>query len=115
MKIQFPATIEKAETRSDRTLKLTLGTAKELGNDTATVFSLVHSEGWFVYSSNDDITEADVPTEKAESGTHAKSSSQRLRAVIFVYWQQNGKSGNFEDYYRTQMEKLIEGVKEKLT
>jgi len=46
-----------------------------------------------------------------------KTSSQRLRAVIFVHWK-NVESraaiySSFEDFYRSQMDKIIEGYKAK--
>lgn len=50
--------------------------------------------------------------EKIETG---KSAASRLRAVIFVWWEQEGKPGDdFEVWYRMKMEKIIDGVKGKL-
>lgn len=46
--------------------------------------------------------------------TETKTSSQRLRAVIFLLWKNNGEKGVFEDFYRSQMEKLIDYFKNKL-
>jgi len=44
-----------------------------------------------------------------------KSPSERLRAVLFVYWQQNGAKGEFNDFYRKQMDRIINKIKENLT
>jgi hypothetical protein len=44
-----------------------------------------------------------------------KSPSQRLRAVLFVYWQQKKPTEDFEQFYFSQMNKFIEHIKEKLT
>lgn len=44
-----------------------------------------------------------------------KTPSQRLRAVIFIYWQQKGEVGDFDAFYKRQMEKLIDRVKEFLS
>ena len=49
--------------------------------------------------------------EKIETG---KSAASRLRAVIFLLWEQEGKQGDFEVYYRMKMEKLIDFIKGKL-
>ena len=37
-----------------------------------------------------------------------------MRAVMFVWWKQLGSNGDFEQFYRTKMEKMIEIVKGKL-
>lgn len=43
-----------------------------------------------------------------------KTPSERLRAVIFVSWTQNGKPGDFAAYYAVKMERLIDHIKSKL-
>ena len=53
-----------------------------------------------------------VPLEAAEDKT--KTPSKRLRATLYVLWQQTGEQGDFEVFYREKMEKLIDFVKNKL-
>lgn len=55
-----------------------------------------------------------VPEQKASSGVKAKSPSQRLRNTIFVLWKQKGERGDFESFYDSIMEQLIENIKDKL-
>lgn len=44
-----------------------------------------------------------------------KTASQRLRAVLYVYFTQDNKGySDFKDYYNFQMEKLINHFKDKL-
>jgi hypothetical protein len=44
-----------------------------------------------------------------------KTPGQRLRAVLFVFWQQRGAAGGtFEEFYAKRMEELINSVKEQL-
>ena len=43
-----------------------------------------------------------------------KTPGQRLRAVIYVWWQQSGEQGDFDTFYLHKMEKIIDGVKTKL-
>jgi len=50
-----------------------------------------------------------VPEFKGE-----KTPSQRMRACLYVLWEQNKTTKTFEEFYRTQMEKLIEFIKGKL-
>ncbi len=44
-----------------------------------------------------------------------KTQSQRLRGALFIYWDKKvkhkGKFNNFEDFYRYQLERIIDGVK----
>jgi len=50
--------------------------------------------------------------EKIETG---KSSSSRLRSVLFLVWEQKGRpSDDFEIWYRQQMERVIDKYKELL-
>jgi len=44
-----------------------------------------------------------------------KSPSQRLKAVLFVLWKQTGEPENdFDLFYKLEMEKIIDKIKEKL-
>lgn len=44
----------------------------------------------------------------------SKKPSQRLRNVIYVYFEQKGAKGDFDTFYLRQMNKLIDKVKENL-
>ena len=44
-----------------------------------------------------------------------KTPSQRLRGCLFRLYEQRGKNGDFEIFYRAQMERIIDAVKNKLT
>lgn len=60
-----------------------------------------------------DVAECELTEVKGEFET--KTCSQRLRAVLFVWWQQSGENGDFEDFYRTKMTSFIDKIKaEKL-
>ena len=55
----------------------------------------------------------DLPEVKMEFKKD-KSPSQRLRNTIYVYWEQNGATGEFDSFYKRQMNLLIERIKSKL-
>jgi hypothetical protein len=40
--------------------------------------------------------------------------SQRLRNVFYRLWEQEGKAGEFKEFYRVKMETLVEHYKQKL-
>ena len=43
-----------------------------------------------------------------------KTQSQRLRNVLFVYWQQSNSNIDFKQFYKSETEKIIEHYKGKL-
>lgn len=114
MKVLLPAQLTKVASRSDRSYALTFSTRELRGGEAAILLDELQKEGWLLYSPNEDLTETDVPKEKAQAGLGTKTPSERLRSVLYIFWEQSGKQGTFEDYYRVQMEKIIEYVKEKL-
>lgn len=44
----------------------------------------------------------------------AKSPSQRLRYVLYVYWEQKEIKEDFQDFYEAAIERVIDKVKAKL-
>ena len=59
-----------------------------------------------------DVAENDIPDDIPDD--NQKKPSQRLRAVLFILWKQQGAEGDFNAWYRAQMEKLIDHYKTKL-
>lgn len=55
-----------------------------------------------------------VPEVKIDKDVASKSDSERLRAVLFLIWKQEGEKGEFKDFYHSKMESLIEKLKERL-
>lgn len=78
------------------------------------VFKLYNKLGWFVFSEQsikpEDIK--DLPEIQLDEGE--KSPSQRMRAALFVYWEQQKIQEPFDIFYRRQVEKWISQIKEKL-
>ena len=113
MKVQLSAQLLKVESKSDRTYKLTFNTQELAGEEASKLLAMLMGQGWLLFSP-EEITEADVPTEKANPMLGSKTQAQRLRGVLYRLWEQGGKSGEFEAYYRLVMERYIDQVKEKL-
>lgn len=112
--IKLPAIFSGIRSRVDRSYTLTFSTRELGGSDASTLLDMQQSECWLVISPDDSIDSVDVPKTKPDAGTSQKSPGQRLRAVLFVLWSQVGKPGDFEDYYRQRMERIIEQFKAKL-
>ncbi len=113
-KILLPALIKPPKLKNDGSASIAFDT-RELGaEEIFTIMSLRHMEGWLCFSTNKDDIE--IPDERAE--VDEKSPSERLRAVLFVWYKQEVAKGNFvglfDTFRKEKMEKIIEGVKSKL-
>ena len=114
---QVASYISKITTMGNCSLRLQVDLDKELNPDeNAKIFALYNKLGWFIFKEAeikpDDI---DVPEFLKDIKTD-KSPQQRLRAVLFRLWEQQGggKTGLFDDFYKRRIEMLIDQVKEKL-
>jgi hypothetical protein len=112
--VQIPGVLEGVTTRRDNSLKITFG-CEELGDSGAILLALVNKAGWCYFAPSevgaDQLEIPDViPEFKGD-----KTPSQRLRAVLFVYWQQNKPTPEFDAFYQRKMNEIIEMVKEKLS
>lgn len=117
--VTFDATVEKLETRKDKTIKLTLGTQELNPKDSSTLFGFVNKFCKVLLKPEDEeITEADISGLSAPdmlSKSQGKSSSKRLRDVLFVLWNQDNKGWeDFNDFYQNRIELFIEQIKDKL-
>ena len=114
--IQFSAMIDGVTKKKDGTLSIKLGT-QELGpKDTAIIFDFGNKQIWNAICETELTKEQiEIPKEIQEF-KNSKSSSERMRNVLFIYWQQFHKKTypDFEDFRKMQMEKFIDAVKEKL-
>ena len=116
MNIIFTGLIDSIRTLKDKSLKLVIESQEP---DNETISKLIGFNGNFVkilFSDKNIIPEQVEAIESfkvEEDG--GKSPSQRLRAVLYVNWQQNNKGYEvFEDYYRSMMERIIVHYKGKL-
>jgi len=92
---------------------MTLETTQELvAEEEAMVMRLRNKNGQMVFSPNK-ISVDDLPTEPAKDKT-IKSSSQRMRAVLFVLWKEKKIQTDFELFYREKMEDIINKLKEQI-
>jgi len=114
---QVPASVSKITTlRGDKTIRLQVDTSRELtADEVSLLWSLYEREGWFLFKETE-INKEDtlsVPDTSPEFKSD-KTPSQRLRNVIYVFWDKNGAKGNFDDFYKKQIEKIITRIKDEL-
>lgn len=116
----FEGGVNKVSTLADGSLSINIHT-QELDTDTMTrIFNLRKSPGMVLISS-DDISKAEVDavsefTTNFEVGK-TKSPSQRLRAVLYRVWEQEGEPRGYKDFavfYSSYMERIINEYKSYL-
>lgn len=116
----FEGGVNKVSTLADGTLSINIHT-QELPDETMMrVFSLRKCPGMVLISS-DDISKAEQ--EEVEKFTtdfevgKTKTASQRLRAVLYRVWEQEGQPRGYTDFpvfYESQMERIINKYKSTL-
>jgi|TARA_R110002110_G_scaffold168309_1_gene369759 hypothetical protein len=115
--IILDAQVEAIATRKDKTVKITLGTQEM--RDVGELFQLQNqlvSIGIATNTLTDDqvalLRESKFDLEVIPTG---KSSSQRLRGVLFRVWENdNGGFDQFENYYTHKIETIISHFKNQL-
>jgi len=110
-KFQAPAILTSVSYSKDGGVRLGF-TTNELTDADKLIVSKFHQKFGFVLFKSNEFTTEDVPKEDAEDTS--KTPSKRLRATLFVLWKQQGEKGDFEVYYRQQIEKVIDHLKAKL-
>jgi hypothetical protein len=111
MILKIPAHMKSYRDLVDGSANISFGTP-ELTDEDILVLRRFRSEaGWLLFAPNP-LQEEDIPKETAE--VSQKTPSARLRAILFVYWNQLGKPDTFDLWYNKTMEKFINSVKVKL-
>lgn len=114
--VLFTSHITSMSTKVDKSIKLTLVTAREMNNEeAAALFALRGMEAQTLLAPlGVDVENIELPKEHADPTIGTKTPSQRLRAVLFRLWQSKGSTTDFESYYRITLESIIDQFKEKL-
>lgn len=115
-KVIFRALFDKSESMKDRGKKLRLYTRELSPEDALALEYFLHEECVVMFKSewisNREAQELEIPKPKPKKG---KSSSQKLRNVIWLYGQQQGiPEEESEQFYNQEMFHIIESYKEKL-
>jgi len=100
-----------ASTRSDGSLGLRFCTPELSSSEKTAIFDLQNCNLKMLLQPVDE-TPAELKEVRGQFET--RTPSQRLRALIYVHWKQASGQGEFDEYYRRQMETIIESWKQKL-
>ncbi len=112
--LKVPSQIEEFKSRADGTWVLKVST-QELAPEDITEIAIQKGKlGYFVFAAQEHIADTDIPTEQIEFKGE-KTPSQRLRGVLYkLYEQDHAGFKDFEGFYRSRVERLIDQIKEKL-
>ena len=109
------AMVEAINTRKDKSLKLVFGTQEMAPLEAGQLFQYMN-QLVTVYICPAAIDNREIEQiDKIDPELNNKSQSQRIRAILFLLWQNNNegfKTAN--DYYQAKTEKYIEHLKSKL-
>lgn len=108
---QVSSTIQSLRTLSDGTWRLTVDCQEMSPEEELELLKLKKQIGWFLFKINP-LKEEDIPEEPSPEFKTDKSPSQRLRAILYKYWQLNtSQSKTFNEFYNSWVEKKIGEVK----
>ena len=108
---QAPAILTRIAYLKDGGLSLGFSTQELSAEEKVTASEYFQTFGYLLFKANE-FKETEVPASDATD--ESKSPAQRLRATLFVLWKQRGGKGDFESFYRSNMELAIERVKKLL-
>ena len=117
-KLVLPVSVETIATRHDGSVKIVMGTYELNTQSAVKLFDLRKSEA-LMYLSSDNISQEELDAldgfKLEAEKTDGKTPSQRLRAVLYVYWKQHKqKDIDFDIFYLKYMNRTIERIKDKL-
>jgi hypothetical protein len=111
--VKVEAILDSISTLKDRSIKMVFYTQEVGAEQGFKLFSMRNSYGWLLFKDNP-IQKEDIPDDDALEFAKMKTSSQRLRSTLFVLWNQLGRPGEFDPFYKREMEAFIESVKARL-
>src|SRR5690348_18505112 len=113
--LETPATLEGLALRKDGSATLRFSTQELSDADFVMAKQFYSHFGNLIFSENT-VQPQDIP--RADAEFEGKTPSQRLRSVIYVFYRQAKDAKktelSFEDFYRGQLENIIDQYKEKL-
>ena len=113
----LPAIIEGYRTLKDKTIKVSIETQELTPDQQRSLFSSINKFGFLAFKEEafNDAEQEILNSMDTDYQDTKKSPSQRLRGVLYLLWKMDNKGYKTpEDYYRSQMEKLISYFKKDL-
>lgn len=110
--VSVPAQLMGIRSLADGGVSLSFHTAEITASEKVVLMNLHTQAGWLLFNPDNEVPAEDIP--EHDSGYETKTPGQRLRAVLFLLWKQEGEKGSFNEYYEKSMEKFITLLKGRL-
>jgi hypothetical protein len=115
--LQVPGEFTKLTTMRNNTARLQFDTQEVKPEVLAQMMQNIEKFGWLCFLAGerqiDTLDVVNLP-ELEPHETQTKSQAERIRSVLFVYWEQIKSPLAFKDFYDKETEKYIDHVKSKL-
>ena len=113
-KYTFLALVKKITTMSDASLDITISTREMNDDDAARVLSFRKKECHvFLAEKEKDLEDISIPDVKMEF-KNAKTPSERYRNILYIKWEQTSQVIPFDTFYKDEMERQINLIKDEL-
>ncbi len=115
--VKFSGILDSIRTLKDRSFRVTFLSQELSPEQGYNLFSLRDKFGVLIFgpvNSEANIEETDIPSLAKGPNPYEKTPSKRLRSIIYIYWKSVGGKGEFDDFYKLQMERVIDRFKEML-
>lgn len=111
--------IAKVETLADGSVSIKIYTPELDALKAAQVFALRKKVAYVYISAHEIEADAKAIINSLDPELKAKTPQQRLRNVLYVYWEQNKERADvqddFNDFYKSKIESFIDAIKQELT
>lgn len=108
--------VETIQTRRDGSIKLVFGTQEMAPSKGAELLGLMNKLVAVYISQKETISAQEMKqVDAVESEFEGKSQSQRIRNVLYILFTQDSEGmADFEVYYRSKTNKIIDHLKNKI-
>lgn len=112
----LPTIVTSIRSLKDGSVSVTLETQELTPAKAGELFSFRGKVTMTYLSPKDTITQKELDqVDSIDAEINPKSQSQRIRAVLYLLYQQNTEGfKSFDEYYKSKTEKFIEHLKSKL-
>lgn len=112
--IKLPSYLTGFSSKTDGSASIRFATQELSDEEFGLLKRNLNEYGWLVFSPT--ASEVDVPDEIPDKEDFEKTPSKRLYDVLFVYFVEvkKGDKAKFNEYYRKEIDKIIEHIKSKL-
>lgn len=107
--ISLSIVIDGIRAKKDRSLGLTVSTPEMTVEEKTLMLEL---QGVNCHATIQPLDEEFPEIVEVKAETDRKTASSRLRGILWVLWDKRGREGDFDVFYRAQMEKFIQRIKD---